>query len=535
MLSMIALLLLGTLAPAAGCCTGTDSVSSPQLAVDLGTDSAGQLHATLQALEPSLATPRLQLRLAKDTPVLLGAQGAAATQSSGSLTLLQTNASTAGEDTIGAYTETSLLWGISPPAALSQPPQQQLRTAARRYAAQPRVVLFEACVEGAALLATNRSASSLPVIGFPSVEFSSAQRLGYAYWHGLWPDPVIGLNLSAPLQGRPNYHDGPVVFSAPEAANGAEGRERLSLLLGPFSDPLTTVFGATRDSLFFGPSARVESLPAGHCYTTVAVLGDGVTDAVQRYGQLLQRRASPPGVQPKKLADPNLRSLSAWTDNGAFYFWNDYGAKELPRPAAVLPQWLASLRKQGVNVSTLQLDGWWMAQLNSTPSPTLWPGDDWASFLSEINREQPTPLLLYKAFFAGGYDLFRQLGCTAVVSPQVRPPTHLLPPQSAPHTKLRSRGGGGGVREHTTQRRTAHDVSTQGSLRPSKQSPRPLRRMRPTSSATTCCRPPGWREKRGGCRASSAGWLTQRRPLACRYSCACRLREWCWLRQRGQQ
>ena len=74
---------------------------------------------------------RLQLRLSSDTPVLVGLR---AKQSSGTLRLLGTNASTAGEDFIGSYTETALLWGITASDSLPGPQPQQLRTAARHYA-----------------------------------------------------------------------------------------------------------------------------------------------------------------------------------------------------------------------------------------------------------------------------------------------------------------------------------------------------------------------------------------------------------------
>eukprot|EP01052_Picozoa_sp_SAG31_P050907 SAG31_NODE_11842_length_993_cov_1.233781_1_plen_50_part_10 len=50
MLALLLLLLLGTLT-VPGCC----SINSPRLAVGLGTNSAGQLHATRQALEPSIS------------------------------------------------------------------------------------------------------------------------------------------------------------------------------------------------------------------------------------------------------------------------------------------------------------------------------------------------------------------------------------------------------------------------------------------------------------------------------------------------
>ena len=155
------------------------------------------------------------------------------------------------------------------------------------------------------------------------------------------------------------------------------------------------MFATERQSnaLLFGISPRVSSLPAGHSSSVVAVLGDGVSDAAWRYGALL--RSGAPVSSRVKLPDPTLQSLcvdcmhtyalsaitralasrtptlltlhqswratrtlagltppwasfgrSAWTDNGAYYFWNSAGAKVLPRPAIALPAWLASLRPQ---------------------------------------------------------------------------------------------------------------------------------------------------------------------------------------------
>ena len=139
----------------------------------------------------------------------------------------------AGSDWLGGFEETALRW-VSP-AAEHSAAAIDIVTSVRLYSALPHVAIFRTEV-GSGLQRTNRS-GELPVVGFPSVALESAETLGFALWHGLWPDPVVGQNLSVPLPGRPNYHDGPVAWSCPEAA----GKPRLSLLVGPLSDPLNTV------------------------------------------------------------------------------------------------------------------------------------------------------------------------------------------------------------------------------------------------------------------------------------------------------
>ena len=49
------------------------------------------------------------------------------------------------------------------------------------------------------------------------------------------------------------------------------------------------------------------------------------------------------------------------------------GKKVLPKPADVLPKWLKSLGDAGVNVSTIQLDGWWMDSLTGQANDNLFP------------------------------------------------------------------------------------------------------------------------------------------------------------------
>ena len=90
----------------------------------------------------------------------------------------------------------------------------------------------------------------------------------------------------------------------------------------------------------------------------------------------------------------------------------------MPKPADVLPKWLKSLGDAGVNVSTIQLDGWWMDSLTGQANDNLFPGEDWAKFLKEIQKDGKMSLMLYKAFFARKYDAFAETQCPPVQSPK---------------------------------------------------------------------------------------------------------------------
>ena len=70
------------------------------------------------------------------------------------------------------------------------------------------------------------------------------------------------------------------------------------------------------------PEGTLASAPAGHTHATLLVGGRGVRAATMRWGDLLRRAAG--GGKRRSMAwtlagDPSLRSLSYYTDNGAYY------------------------------------------------------------------------------------------------------------------------------------------------------------------------------------------------------------------------
>lgn len=65
--------------------------------------------------------------------------------------------------------------------------------------------------------------------------------------------------------------------------------------------------------------ASIHSLPAGFAHTTVLVSGGGIHATLTAWGHAMQSWVARPPVADN--ADPLLRSLSYWTDNGANYYY----------------------------------------------------------------------------------------------------------------------------------------------------------------------------------------------------------------------
>ena len=215
--------------------------------------------------------------------------------------------------------------------------------------------------------------------------------LSYALWEGLWPVPHIAMNLSSTDDlGAFARRDGPIIFTS---------EHRQSLLIGPIDDLLNTVYrapshSAHEPSLAYGPSGRLARIDAGYSYSVAMITGNGPTDAVRRYGDVLRLAR---GVDPKtfrRLPDAAVEKISYWTDNGAFYFLPNVSQQ-------LLLTELDELDAQYVQIGLMQLDGWWMKNPSVKPNPTYFP--DWPGFRKGLGSRG---LLLYKSFFREDDALF---------------------------------------------------------------------------------------------------------------------------------
>ena len=335
-------------------------------------------------------------------------------QTAGSIVLIDTIDNIEGNDQYGKYSCIKKIWSLD----------TKLPSFSTEVCSYPseEVAIFKTTILSNDLKGTNGTNPKFPIINFPSIYLDESgkhdngmiENLGYAYFHGLWQGPVVKQNLQT-LPRLPQRHEGPIIFTD---KNGK------TVLLGPLNDPLNTVFqissnnGNNKKVFSYGPSQMIESLPINYTYSVAAVLApiNGATNTIQRYGKmLLGHQASTmedvaKTMKQSRVKDPFVEKISAWTDNGAYFFYNNLGQKNLPPAQIALPSWINSFNDNAeinVPMQSLQLDGWWMNQTTSAPSNKFFP--DWDGFRKSFSGgANSVNLLMYKAFFTESYDLFEK-------------------------------------------------------------------------------------------------------------------------------
>jgi hypothetical protein len=86
----------------------------------------------------------------------------------------------------------------------------------------------------------------------------------------------------------------------------------------------------------------------------VVLVDTDVRTAIDRYGQLVRRRSGTQRGGPA--ADPAVRGLSYWTDNGAEYYYRTAPERTYPETVADA---VSALEADGLCVHAVQLDSWW--------------------------------------------------------------------------------------------------------------------------------------------------------------------------------
>jgi hypothetical protein len=128
-----------------------------------------------------------------------------------------------------------------------------------------------------------------------------------------------------------------------------------TFVLSPASDFMvaSTVQG-TGGSISSGINSQITSLPTGFTYQTLLVMGRGIDSTYQTWGQALTKLQGK--VRPANDADPSLKYLGYWTDNGAAYYYKFDSTK------GSYEQTLLGIRdnflQQGLKLGYMQLDSW---------------------------------------------------------------------------------------------------------------------------------------------------------------------------------
>ena len=284
---------------------------------------------------------------------------------------------TQGRDKVGRYQELSFQWQSD------QPDHQPYRGTIRRYAARPVLLFSLTAQKAAAKLGTD----------FPN--FTTFPQLhSMSYDDGAFSPHVFRLAHTAT----------PWVLFDDKAQTA---------VLSPASDFIVSqMHGDAQTSLASGLNPELTGIPANFTHSTLLVIGSGIGQTVQTWGQALTDLSGK--ARPTQDAGRVLKYLGYWTDNGAHYYYN-YD-KTLGYAGTLL-----ALRRQyqqeKIPIRYLQLDSWWYQKTRTSPEGK--PGGPKNASLPEGTWNAYGGTLDYSAspdLFPSGLAAFQtQLGLPLVV------------------------------------------------------------------------------------------------------------------------
>lgn len=294
---------------------------------------------------------------------------------------LERVAAAKGRDAVGAYQEITFRWTNAAGAPLAG--------AIREYQDRP-AVLFAITARGAA-------GSAPPPPAFPDFTTFPQGLHPFSYTDSVFAGSTFGLSSNAT----------PWLLFDDRGARAA--------VLSPASDFFVARMqggGAAAASLASGLRPELTSVPAGFTHRTLLVLGQGIVPTFLAWGNTLGTLQG--RHRPASDADPLLKYLSYWTDNGADYYYNYDLSKGY---AGTLLALRDRYREERIPVRSLQLDSWWYQKsklsadrrLGKTKNPNL-PEGTWNAYGGTL-QYTASP-----ALFPQGLGAFqRELGLPLVV------------------------------------------------------------------------------------------------------------------------
>lgn len=180
-----------------------------------------------------------------------------------------------------------------------------------------------------------------------------------------------------------------------------------------------------------GLNPGVHDLPARFGMATLVAFGRGIDETWTTWGDALTRWLG--RHAPANDADPGLRYLGYWTDNGAFYYYNYDPALGY---AGTLASLVRHYRERRIPIRYLQLDSWWYRKSFTDPggrtghamNPRL-PAGEWNRY-GGMMRYEADP-----ALFPDGLAAFqRSIGLPLITH------NRWIDPASPDHERYRMAG-----------------------------------------------------------------------------------------------
>lgn len=318
-------------------------------------------------------------------------------------------AQTEGSDELGDFDCLRVSWNVTGESSLT------LYTAVKTYRESNIIVFEQELPFGASR--TNASNPVLPVspdldsgayppvVAFPafnaSGEAAPLRKLGFATWQGVMSQLRSGADVLSELQGLSS--NGPVALFDSEFN---------TLVVSPLDNFKSAVHTYSKDTQAWevGVSSELESLPANFKHRTLVLSGIGVTATMDSWGATLRKLY---GTQRLTSEDKVVNYLSYWTDNGAYYYgdqWGEAGGGGETCSESAMRSVAAGLEQQGLldAIGIWQLDDWWYPG-----HPAVWVHcvKNWTLVPPAFNHSLRVlgaalgkPWLLYVPFFCAEND-----------------------------------------------------------------------------------------------------------------------------------
>jgi hypothetical protein len=130
---------------------------------------------------------------------------------------------------------------------------------------------------------------------------------------------------------------------------------RHSFILSPASDFMVANLNRTADDEIESRiNPRIATIPRGLAHRTLLVVANGINRAFDTWGNALTDLNGK--TRPANDADPSLKSLGYWTDNGAAYYYDWEPSLGYTGTLLAVKD---ELMKAGVSLGYMQIDSWW--------------------------------------------------------------------------------------------------------------------------------------------------------------------------------
>jgi len=202
------------------------------------------------------------------------------------------------------------------------------------YPSIDAIVFTQHFPTGLTSVAVNGGKSEDLSTSFPTFAFSKSDSRGYL----VWPDTMC--NGRSDLWSKANsdlFSDGGtplVLFNQSSAVS----------VFSSFGDFMTTqvgLYASIDGDLGAGFNGMMAELPPGYKHKVILVGGFGINNTVMSWGDLLLGRTGKHRTRPD--ADLIVSTLGAWTDNGAYYYYNTESGKNMQQTMDDVVQYYKTL------------------------------------------------------------------------------------------------------------------------------------------------------------------------------------------------